>query len=117
MQRDIADLLEDILEAADFITADTAGATFDAFVADRRARQLVNHNFLIIGEAVHRLSRRDPGAVEQISSHEQIISFRNVLIHGYDLVDYPTVWRAIHESLPVLRNEVETLLREMRASP
>jgi uncharacterized protein with HEPN domain len=115
MQRDIVDLLEDILEAADFITADTAGATFDAFVADRRIRQLASHNFLIIGEAVNRLSRRDPAVVERISSHEQIIAFRNVLIHGYDLVDYPTIWRAIHESLPVLRHEVEALLREMRS--
>ena len=112
MQRDIADVLADILEAADFIASDTAAATFDVFVADRRMRQLVDHNFLIIGEAVNRLSRRDPRMAEQISAAEQIVAFRNVLIHGYDVIDYPTVWQAIHESLPVLRAEVEALLRE-----
>ncbi|MDP9472057.1 MAG: DUF86 domain-containing protein [Chloroflexota bacterium] len=41
------------------------------------------------------------------------MAFRNVLIHGYDVIDYPTVWLAVQDSLPVLRAEVEQLLREV----
>ena len=34
------------------------------------------------------------------------------MIHGYDRIDYPALWFAVQESLPLLRAEVETLLRE-----
>ena len=112
MRRDILALLEDIREAAAFIADDTAGLTFTAFEQDRRSRQLVERNFEIIGEAVNRLRRHDPDLVERISAYRRIIGFRNELIHGYDAIDYPTVWRAVQESLPVLRAEVEALLRE-----
>ncbi|MBA2596095.1 MAG: DUF86 domain-containing protein [Chloroflexia bacterium] len=37
---------------------------------------------------------------------------RNVLIHGYDTINYRRVWQTIQVSLPVLRREVETLLAE-----
>ncbi len=116
MRRDTLGLLEDIQDAARFIVEDTAGMTFEAFEGDRRARQLVERNFEIIGEAVNRLHRRAPAVAEQISAYRQIVDFRNVLIHGYDVIDYPTVWRAVQESLPVLRTEVERLLQEKKTS-
>ena len=113
MRRDTLGLLEDIRNAARFIAEDTAGITLDAFEGDRRTRQLVERNFEIIGEAVNRLRRHDPAIAAHISAHEQIVAFRNVLIHGYDVIDYPTVWRTVQESLPVLRAEVERVLREV----
>ena len=73
---------------------------------------MVERNFEIIGEAVNRLRRHDPDVVERISAYRQIVGFRNVLVHGYDVIDNPTVWRAVQESMPVLRVEVERLLRE-----
>ncbi len=110
MRRDTLGLLEDIRDAAQFIAEDTIGMTFDVFEGDRRTRQLVERNFEIIGEAVNRLHRHAPAVAEQISAHRQIVDFRNALINGYDVIDYPTVWRAVQESLPVLRAEVERLL-------
>ena len=115
MPRDTLGLLKDIREAAGFIVDDTSGKTFDAFMQNRRTRQVVERNFEIIGEAVNRLNRQDPDAVARNSVPQQIISFRNILIHGYDVIDYPTVWQAIHSSLPVLRAEVETLISELES--
>ena len=112
MRRDTLGLLEDIRDAARFIVDDTAGMTFDSFLHDRRARQVVERNFEVIGEAVNRLRRHDPTVVEHISAYRQIVAFRNILIHGYDVIDYLTVWQAVQESLPVLRAEVEHLLHE-----
>jgi len=117
MRRDVVGLLEDIREAAGFIAEDTAGLSFEAFEQDRRVRQLVERNFEIIGEAVNRLRRHEPELVERISAYRQIIGFRNALIHGYDVIDYPTVWRAVQESLPVLRAEVDALLGEEVSGP
>jgi len=43
---------------------------------------------------------------------DRIIAFRNVLVHGYTLVDSRLVWQAVTEDLLTLASEVETLLAE-----
>jgi uncharacterized protein with HEPN domain len=115
MRPDTRGTLNHIRSAADFIIGDTTGISLDAFMQNRLVRQSVERNFEIIGEAINRLRRHSPEILAQISAPEQIVSFRNILIHGYDVIDYPTVWQAIHTSLPVLRAEVEALLNEPRS--
>lgn len=105
-------VLEDILEAAQYIADDTAGMTFDDFQQDRRSRQLVAHNFTIIGEAMNRLRRHDASIAAQISSRGKIVAFRNSLIHGYDMINYGIVWAAIQDDPPALRSEVLSILGE-----
>ncbi len=67
---------------------------------------------MIIGEAVNRLRRHAPEVVEQISAANKIVGLRNVLIHGYDRIDNAALWFAVQESLPLLRAEVDALLRD-----
>jgi uncharacterized protein with HEPN domain len=121
MQPETLGLLVDIRDAARFIIADTADTTYDEFLNDRRMRQAVLYSFLIIGEALNRLRRRDPDIAERISDPRQIVGMRNALIHGYDVTDYPIVWRAIQETLPILREQIEELLpaedREAQQQP
>lgn len=112
MRRDTLNVLEHILNAVQNVANDTAGMALEEFESDRRTRQLVERNFEIIGEAVNRLRNHDPSVAVRISSHNQIVAFRNALIHGYDRIDYAKVWQAIQESLPILRAEVEHILRE-----
>ena len=75
-------------------------------------RQAVLYSFSVIGEALNRLRRRDPDIAERISDLQQIVGMRNALIHRYDATDYAIVWRAIHETRPILRGQVEALLPE-----
>jgi len=91
MRRDVLGLLDDIREAARFIADDTKSMTFDAFARDRRARQLVERNFEIVGEAVLRLHRQAPAVAARITASRRIVDFRNALIHGYDVIDDATV--------------------------
>ncbi|MDQ4045735.1 MAG: DUF86 domain-containing protein [Chloroflexota bacterium] len=84
-------------------------------MGDRRRRQAVGWNLAIMGEAVNRLLRRAPDIAVRISAARQIVDFRNAIIRGYDVIDYPRVWQVIHESLPVLRSEVEALLSEFES--
>ncbi len=72
----------------------------------------MERNFEIIGEAVKRLVEQDPQVAAQIGNYSQIISFRNVLIHGYDLIDHQQVWQVIQDDLPVLIDAVQVLLAE-----
>ena len=117
MPPDTLGVLEDIRDAAHYIVDDTAGMAFAEFERDRRARQLVERNFEIIGEAVNRLRRHAPLIAEQITAHGKIVAFRNALIHGYDTIDYQAVWRAVQDALPILRAEVEQLLGEAGEDP
>ena len=110
MRPDTIGNLEDIREAAGFIAEDTRGVTFETFMQDRRIRQLVVHNFLITDEAISRIRRHDPATLAAISEGNLIVDMRNALIHGYDEINYRTVWRTISQSLPVLVGEVERLL-------
>jgi uncharacterized protein with HEPN domain len=104
-------LLEDVRDAANFIREVTQGKTLAAYQSDRLLRQAIERNFEIIGEAMNRLAQNDPDIAGRISKHRQIVDFRDVLIHGYDLIDHRIVWSTIDEEVPVLLMEVEGLLR------
>jgi uncharacterized protein with HEPN domain len=92
MERKSPKLLEDIRDSASFIQQVTTNKTIEDYRSDRLLRQAVERNFEIIGEAVGRLAKLDPTTAASISKFQQIISFRNVLIHGYDLIDEAQVW-------------------------
>ena len=114
MQPKTPKLLEDIRDAAAFIREATRGKTVEDYRRERLLRQAIERNFEIIGEAVNRLVQHDPGTAARISKYRQIVDFRNVLTHGYDLVDHRVVWSTIDEEVPVLLAEVEGLLRGAR---
>lgn len=104
--------LEQIKDTASFVVSVTEGKTLEDYSRDRLLRQAVERNLEIVGEAVGRLRRYDPDTASRLSEHERIVAFRNVLIHGYDLVDDELVWDTIQTKLPVLLAEIENLLRE-----
>lgn len=112
MQRKSPKLLDDIRDAAAFIRQITQDKTPEEYRDDRLLRQAVERNFEILGEAANRLARIDPDTAAKIGEHPQIIAFRNVLAHGYDLVDHAKVWRVIQEHLPALQDKATELLDE-----
>lgn len=111
MPPDVIGTLEQIREAAGYIAADTAGMTFEAFAADQRSRQAVERDFEIVGEAVNRLRWHTPELTERISTCNQIVALRNALIQGYDRINYPALWLAVQQSLPLLRGGGGTVAR------
>jgi uncharacterized protein with HEPN domain len=112
MQPRTPKLLDDIRDAAAFIGQITQEKTLETYRADRTLRQAVERNFEIIGEAVTRLARNDPETAARIGDHPQIIAFRSLLIHGYDLIDDAQVWRVIAQDLPRLEQQTLELLRQ-----
>ena len=105
-------LLEDIRDSAAFVGEVTQGRTLAQYSADRLLRQAVERNFEIIGEAVRRLAQVDLDSAERIAQYPQIIAFRNILIHGYDLVDHALVWSTVQTQLPALLRDVQALLAQ-----
>lgn len=104
-------LLEDIRDAAEFVMQVTRSQTESALEQDRLLRQAVERNFEIIGEALNQLTRVDEDTARKITDYEKIVAFRNVLIHGYGLIDAALVWRVVQENLPLLHKQVADLLQ------
>jgi uncharacterized protein with HEPN domain len=110
MRLETRKLLEDIRQACALIQGFTAGKSSADYESDALLRSGVERQFEIVGEALGRLLRSDPQTAAQISQHRRIISFRNVLIHGYDVVEDAVVWDIVQRDLPVLLREVEAFL-------
>lgn len=103
-------LLEDIRSAAEFVKSATDGLVVQEFKQNRMLRQAVERNFEIIGEAMRRLEKDDPDTAGRIRDYRRIIAFRNVLIHGYDMIDPAIVWSAVEVDLAPPLADVQALL-------
>jgi len=63
---------------------------------------------------MNRLVRYDPDVAARIGDYPRIIAFRNLLIHGYDLIDHAQVWKVVREQVPLLLSQVESILQEIQ---
>ena len=112
MRRSVLKLLEDIRVAATSIQEYTQGFGEADYLENKPIRRAVEREFEIIGEALRRLSDSHPDVSARITEMEQIISFRNVLAHGYDAVVDQRVWQAVITEVPILLAEVQALMEE-----
>ena len=109
MKRDAKAYLHDIQEAGGHIREFMKGMALEDYCKSELVKAAVERKFVVIGEALVRLRDEYPSLLEQISDIEKIIGFRNVLVHGYDIIDDATVWSAIESNLPILLEEVRAL--------
>jgi uncharacterized protein with HEPN domain len=104
--------LFDIVKASREIEDFTRDVAYETYTADPMVQAAVERKFEIIGEALSRIRRLDHSLLEAIPAYQRIIGFRNVISHGYDVIDPELVWDAIHTHLPSLQRTVESLLAE-----
>jgi len=110
MQPESVKLLEDIRDAGSFVLDVIRNREQTDYERDRLARQAVERNFEIIGEALNRLSKADPNTAARVGPVPRIVAFRNILIHAYDNIDHEIVWHVIQDELPQLVKAVEALM-------
>ena len=104
-------LLHDMKQAADRIVRYTKKRTLEDYISDDFLRSAVERQFEIIGEPMTRLRLASPDLAAQISGQNKISGFRNSLIHGYDTIDHKISWGIVTLHLPILRRELEQLLK------
>lgn len=83
--------------------------TLEVFRANVLVKRAAERNLEIIGEAVNRILKEDPDF--PITDAYRIIGLRNQIIHGYDSISDENVFSVIVNHLPLLKTEVEQLLR------
>ncbi len=67
---------------------------------------------MVLGEALQQLHRIAPARAERIERWDDIIGFRHILVHGYDVLDMQVIWDAVQNDVPQLIQQVESMLAE-----
>ena len=112
MQLKVKKYIYDVLQAAEKVSRFIDNKNFNDYKSDDLLKSGIERQFEVMGEALNQLSKIDTLIINKISNYQQIISFRNILIHGYTDVDDRLVWNIIETKLPVLIEEVKGLLGE-----
>jgi uncharacterized protein with HEPN domain len=103
--------LGDMVKCAALIEQFMVGKSLADFMSDELLRSGVYYQFLIIGEALTAIRDTERPVAEQITEYQRIIAFRNQVIHGYQKIDDEITWRIIEQKVPILRRELEELLK------
>ena len=82
MKEEVRAHLHDVVQAARAVKQFTATHTFDQYAADPLLRSAVERQFQIMGDALNRIKRDEAPILLRIRDHRDIISFRNILVHG-----------------------------------
>jgi len=82
---------------------------FACYEENRQLQQAVERNLEIIGEATKKLLDIHPNI--NISNSRKIVGVRNRIIHGYDDIDNTEIWSIVINSLPILKKEIDELIK------
>ena len=83
--------------------------SYDNYRQNTLLKRAIERNLEIIGEAMNRILKEDPGFL--IENSKRIISLRNQIIHGYDSVSDESIWGIINLHIPKLKTEIDSLIQ------
>jgi len=72
-------------------------------------RYALLHLVSILGKAATRVSAAGRSKYGQIVWRD-MVGMRNMLIHGYDIVDLEVLWKTIEADIPALIKRIESIL-------
>lgn len=108
-RRDPVIILQQILSHAEEAVALAQGKTRADLDTDRMLNLALTRLLEIVGEAAGRM----PPEERKNYSHipwSPMVSLRNRLIHGYDVVDYDILWSVVGSELPPLIVTLKAIL-------
>ena len=104
--------LEQMREFATKAHALTSGRFVEQLAADDMLRGALERYVSLVGEAATRLDRSFHDRHPQIPWH-RIVGMRNILVHGYDVVDDQVLWDTARLRTTELIAEIDRVLSEM----
>lgn len=103
--------LTDIVEAAQAIERFIKGERFEGFEQNEMMNSAVLQKLTVIGEAASRLPKEFTNRYPEIPWVD-IIGFRNIAVHEYFAIRLDIAWVAASEEVPVLKKQIEKILRD-----
>jgi uncharacterized protein with HEPN domain len=104
-------LVYDIYQSIEKIEEFIRGISFDQLMGDERTKDAILRNLQVIGEA----SKNLPESL--IADHPEVdwsglAGVRDIVTHRYFRVDWHLLWTSIHDELPVLKKQIQSLKEE-----
>ncbi len=108
-KREVNLYLTDIDDAAASIRSYTEGITFEQLQNDRKTREAVILNFVIIGEAIKKIP---PEILKRYPDvpWKEFAGMRDKMVHGYFQISPAIVWETSRTDLAPLAAAVKELL-------
>ena len=115
-EEDAAFLLEQMLDAAQCAVSYVEGLSKADFLDDRRTREAVALNLMVIGELATRLSKSYGEVASAYPSLQlrEMQGMRNRIAHGYVKINMVTVWETLESSLPELIKTLPSIIQSAR---
>jgi len=115
-EEDAAVLLEQMLDAAQCAVSYVEGLSKADFLDDRRTREAVALNLMVIGELATRLSKSYGEVASAYPSLQlrEMQGLRNRIAHGYVKMNMVTVWETLESSLPELIKTLPSIIQSAR---
>lgn len=108
MSRNLKLYLVDILNSIDNIQSDTTNISYEEFVQDRRTKDAVILNLLIIGEATKQIPQDIRDQHPEIQ-WKQIAGTRDMIAHAYFSINNKIVWNIIENDLDFLKTCIKNI--------
>ncbi len=100
--------LLDILIAAEDAMSFVQTATFEQFKESSLLRSAVLHCLTVIGEAAGRIGNASEADVPDLA-WRRMKNLRNVIVHDYESVNLPLIWKILNEELPAVVSVLDPL--------
>ena len=110
--RDYRDYLQDILDAVNDIESFVDNMTYEEFIKDRKTLNAVVRSIEIIGEASKNIPETMKAKHKELP-WKQMTGMRDKLIHAYFGVDVETLWKAVKENIPPLKQSIQQMLKDL----
>lgn len=101
--------LQHILEAISRLGSYVQGMDYNQFKQDEKTVRAVLYDLAVIGEAAKKISNEFRAKHPEVP-WKMIWDMRNILVHDYTGVEYPTVWKTLQTDVPKLKQMVEDLI-------
>lgn len=110
-KRQVGMYLHDIDDAITAILTYTKSMSLDTFENDRKTREAVILNFIIIGEAIKKIP---PDTLLEYPDvpWKEFAGMRDKLVHDYFQMSTMILWETIQQDLPVLFHAVNELQKK-----
>ncbi|MCZ7399524.1 MAG: DUF86 domain-containing protein [Candidatus Methanoperedens sp.] len=112
MKKDDIVYLRHILDAISRIEEYIKGLNYDDFMDNHLVQDGVVRQIEIVGEATKRVSTEMREKYPDIP-WRKMSGMRDKLIHDYLGVDLDAVWDTVEKDIPVLKDEIQTVIKEL----
>jgi uncharacterized protein with HEPN domain len=109
-KREVRLYLTDIDDAISAIQSYVDGTTYEQLLGDRKTREAIILNFVVIGEAIKKIP---PGIIDKYPDvpWKEFAGMRDKMVHGYFSISPAILWETSQNDLFSLATAVKELLR------